>query len=87
MEHCKRDRSSARPVSILISHDRIYQRVHGDEDAKRYGSIWGDYQSLQKIRQSIRYVEGDMEAAHALIEAYRILLNSIYEDNITQIKE
>lgn len=28
-----------------------------------------------------------MEAAHALIEAYHILLNSVDQDNITQIKE
>ena len=32
-------------------------------------------------------MNGDMEAARALIEAYRILLNSIDEDNITQIKK
>lgn len=77
---------NARPVSILISHDRIYQLACW-WGMDLYEDIWGEYQSLQKIRQSIRYVEGDMEAAHALIEAYRILLNSIDEDNITKIKK
>ena len=43
--------------------------------------------SLKKVRQLVRHVEGDMEATHAVIESYRILLNSIDKDNITQIKE